>query len=59
MTKSQEIELGISLGVDYKKTWSCYKGEELACGECDSCKLRIKAFKDIGQKDPLEYRGGK
>lgn len=59
MTKSQEIELGISLGVDYKKTWSCYKGEELACGECDSCKLRIKAFKDIGQNDPLEYRGGK
>ncbi len=59
MTKSQEIELGISLGVDYKKTWSCYKGEELACGECDSCKLRIKAFKDIGQKDPLEYRGEK
>lgn len=56
MTKSEEIKLGISLGVDYSKTWTCYKGEEVACGECDSCKLRLKAFKDAGIRDLVKYK---
>lgn len=56
MTKSQEIELGLKLGVDYRDTWTCYRGEELPCGECDSCLLRIKAFKDAGLEDPLKYK---
>lgn len=59
MTKAEEIKLGIELGVDYGKTWSCYKGEEEACGVCDSCKLRLEAFEKVGYSDPLKYRGGK
>lgn len=57
MTKAEEIKLGMELGVDYSETWSCYKGEEEACGVCDSCKLRIAAFEKAGSKDPLKYRG--
>lgn len=59
MTKAEEVNLGIELGVDYGKTWSCYKGEEEACGVCDSCKLRLEAFEKAGYSDPLKYRGGK
>ncbi len=59
MTKAEEVKLGIELGVDYGKTWSCYKGEEEACGVCDSCKLRLEAFEKAGYSDPLKYRGGK
>lgn len=55
MTKTQEVELGMKLGVDYGDTWTCYKGDELACGTCDSCLLRIKAFKEAGSEDPLKY----
>ena len=56
MTKSDEIKQGIDLGVDYGLTWTCYKGEELACGTCDSCMLRLKAFKEAGYTDPLCYK---
>lgn len=55
MTKAEEIKLGMELGVDYSLTWSCYKGEALACGTCDSCMLRLKAFEEAGYKDPVEY----
>lgn len=58
MTKAEEIKLGMKLGVDYSKTWTCYNGNELACGVCDSCKLRLKAFKEAGFRDPLKYREG-
>jgi 7-cyano-7-deazaguanine synthase len=57
MTKAEEIKLGKSLGVNYSNTWTCYKGEEVACGECDSCKLRLKAFEEAGIKDPVKYKG--
>jgi len=56
MTKDQEIILGTKLGVDYGKTWSCYNGEDEACGTCDSCVLRLKAFEKAGLKDPLKYK---
>ncbi|MBC8060134.1 MAG: 7-cyano-7-deazaguanine synthase QueC [Clostridiaceae bacterium] len=56
MTKTQEVELGMSLGVDYSDTWTCYNGDEQPCGTCDSCLLRIKAFKEAGSKDPLKYK---
>jgi len=56
MTKDQEIILGTKLGVDYGKTWSCYNGEDEACGTCDSCVLRLKAFEKAGMKDPLKYK---
>ena len=58
MKKSQIIRKGITLGVDYGLTHSCYdpadSGE--ACGECDSCLLRLKGFKDAGVKDPVKYK---
>ncbi len=56
MSKSDEIKLGINLGLDYGLTWTCYKGEEFACGICDSCKLRLKAFNEIGISDPIKYK---
>jgi 7-cyano-7-deazaguanine synthase len=59
MSKAQIIRKGIELEVDYSLTHSCYdpsaSGE--ACGECDSCLLRLKGFKDAGIKDPVRYKG--
>ncbi len=49
------IGQGIQLLVPFENTWSCYKGERLACGVCDSCRIRLKAFEEVGMKDPLEY----
>lgn len=48
MTKSEEITLGVKLGVPFELTWSCYKGGEKPCGVCDSCLLRAKAFAEAG-----------
>ncbi|RNC28484.1 MAG: 7-cyano-7-deazaguanine synthase [Candidatus Dichloromethanomonas elyunquensis] len=56
MSKSEEIKLGMSLGVDYGLTWTCYKGGESSCGTCDSCMLRLKAFKEAGCQDPIIYK---
>ena len=57
MTKSQIIQKGVSLGVDYSLTHSCYDPtpEGLACGKCDSCQLRKKGFAEAGLKDPQKY----
>ena len=52
MTKAEEIKIGMELGVDFANTWTCYKGDERPCGECDSCLLRAKAFKEAGVSDP-------
>ena len=56
LKKTEIIELGNSLDVPWEKTWSCYAGEDVACGVCDSCKLRLAAFAELGLKDPLPYR---
>jgi 7-cyano-7-deazaguanine synthase len=56
MTKADIARRGISLGVDYSKTWSCYVGEELHCGECGTCVERREAFQLAGVTDPTEYR---
>ena len=53
MTKAEEIQWGTTLGVDFGKTWSCYRGTEKPCGTCDSCLLRAKAFREAGIQDPL------
>lgn len=57
MTKKEIIRKGLSLGVDYAKTHSCYDPGEggLACGECDACQLRLKGFAEAGVRDPLPY----
>jgi len=58
LKKSQIIKLGIKLGVNYGLTHTCYDPDEKgrACGECDSCVLRIKGFKEANLKDPITYR---
>lgn len=56
MSKAQTIERGLELGLDYSLTWSCYQGHELACGKCDSCILRLSAFRQAGVNDPLRYQ---
>ena len=52
-TKKEIISLGNELGVPYQYTWSCYLGKAYPCKKCDSCRYRMKAFKDLGLKDPL------
>ena len=56
LKKTEIIQLGDRLGVPWEKTWSCYTGEVAACGICDSCRLRLAAFAELGQVDPLPYR---
>ena len=58
MSKSEIIELGATLGVDYSQTVSCYQANDLgeACGECESCRLRQIGFKAAGVADPTRYR---
>ena len=55
LTKSEIIQKGKDLNAPFENTWSCYRGEKIACGQCDSCLLRLKGFKDAGVKDPLKY----
>lgn len=55
MTKGEIAKVGLSLGVDYSLTWSCYKGGDLACGKCATCRERLEAFIFAGSKDPIEY----
>jgi len=55
MNKKKIVEEGIRLGVPFHLTWSCYKNEDLACGECDSCLLRLKGFMEAGIDDPIPY----
>jgi 7-cyano-7-deazaguanine synthase len=59
MTKAQIIRKGLELGVDYSLTHSCYDptGSGEACGECDSCLLRLRGFQNAGIRDPIRYKG--
>ncbi len=58
LTKAEIIKKGIELGVDYSKTVSCYKADDQgrACGQCDSCRIRQKAFLDSAVDDPTRYQ---
>jgi 7-cyano-7-deazaguanine synthase len=52
LTKAQIIKLGLSLGVPYELTWSCYKGQSEPCGKCESCFYRAKGFRQAAVRDP-------
>ena len=56
MSKADIVRKGVELGAPLELTWSCYREERLACGECDSCLLRLKAFAEAGIADPIPYR---
>ncbi len=55
LRKSEIVRLGLELGAPFDLTWSCYSREDSACGVCDSCVLRLRAFRDAGSADPIPY----
>ncbi len=57
LKKSRIIQLGLELKAPLDLTWSCYKREDRACGTCDSCVLRLRAFQEAGAADPIPYMG--
>ena len=56
LKKSEIIQRGLELGAPLHLTWSCYQDEEMACGACDSCLLRLRAFAEARAPDPIPYR---
>lgn len=56
LKKSRIIRRGVELEAPLHLTWSCYQGEDVACGTCDSCLLRLRAFAEAGVPDPIAYR---
>ena len=58
MRKTEIVRLGLELGAPFDLTWSCYSREDQACGICDSCVLRKRAFEAVGTKDPIPYATG-
>ncbi len=55
LRKSEIVRLGLELGAPFDLTWSCYSREDRACGVCDSCVLRLRAFAAAGAHDPIPY----
>ena len=55
MRKSEIVRRGTELGAPFAHTWSCYQAEDAACGVCDSCALRLRAFEEAGIEDPIPY----
>ena len=55
MHKAEIVRLGLELGAPFDLTWSCYSREDQACGVCDSCALRLRAFQAAGTQDPIPY----
>ena len=55
MRKSEIVRLGLELNAPFDLTWSCYQREDRACGVCDSCVLRLRAFHEAGAEDPIPY----
>ncbi len=56
MRKSEIVTRGLLLGAPLHLTWSCYQFEDEACGVCDSCRLRLRAFAEAGANDPIPYK---
>ena len=55
LTKAEIVRRGLELGAPLELTWSCYVSEDRACGRCDSCALRLRAFAEAGTTDPIHY----
>lgn len=55
LRKSEIVRSGVELGAPLHLSWSCYQNEDLACGQCDSCALRLRGFREAGLTDPLPY----
>ena len=56
--KREVVEEGVRLGAPLELTWSCYENEDVACGRCESCLLRLKGFREAGVRDPIPYLKG-
>lgn len=54
-SKSEIVKMGAALNAPFHLTWSCYRDSDLACGVCDSCALRLRAFLEAGIEDPIPY----
>ncbi len=55
LRKSEIVQRGLELRAPFELTWSCYQATDVACGVCDSCALRLRAFEEAGVADPLSY----
>jgi 7-cyano-7-deazaguanine synthase len=55
LSKAEIVKKGIELNAPLHLTWSCYRSQDLACGTCDSCALRLRGFEGAGVLDPIEY----
>ena len=55
LSKAEIVKKGVELNAPLHLTWSCYRNEDLACGTCDSCALRLRGFQQAGVKDPIAY----
>lgn len=55
LRKKEIVALGLELQAPFHLTWSCYSGVDKACGECESCALRLRAFREAGADDPIAY----
>ena len=56
LSKAEIVRQGLALGVPFERTWSCYQAQDVACGACESCRLRIRGFREAGATDPIPYR---
>ncbi len=55
LRKREILALGVEVGAPFHVSWSCYSGEQVACGVCESCVLRLRAFREAGMTDPIPY----
>jgi 7-cyano-7-deazaguanine synthase len=58
MKKREIVSKGLDLKVPFQLSWSCYKSSAKACGQCDSCALRLRGFQEAGITDPIDYQKG-
>jgi 7-cyano-7-deazaguanine synthase len=55
LSKREIVQKGVEIGAPFHLTWSCYRDSDVACGVCDSCALRLRAFQEAGVEDPIAY----